>query len=116
MKTQTDSLTLQLLASQAGTMPPPVTPASRLKKKAAKTPASGLDLPSSVTPFETPSRPQSRQTTAMKRRGEHSDDAATPAKRRLTPSLGQRLRSVQSEYVLDAAGLSSSPIGSVLGH
>ncbi|KAK5119758.1 hypothetical protein LTR85_007334 [Meristemomyces frigidus] len=93
---QQTSLTQRLLASQADNMPPPATPASALRKKNAVTPASGLDLRPSMTPFQTPSRPRQPQ----KRR---FDDAQT------TPGSFKRLKSMQTQFLLDANGLPSSP-------
>lgn len=112
--TQAISLTQRLLASQADDMPPPATPASALRKRAgmesASAAASGLDYRMSMTPFQTPVRPRRGQSQPVKRklddleRGEPlSKDASTPG------STFKRLRSLQTQYVLDARGLPSSP-------
>ncbi|KAK3707913.1 hypothetical protein LTR37_011765 [Vermiconidia calcicola] len=103
LTTQPTLLTQQLMASRRGDMLPPTTPASRLKK-AVSTPGSGLDLRVSLTPFETPSRPRSRESQPLKRPQDDRKTAMTPAK---------RLKSVHSEFMLDAGGLSSSPANSV---
>ncbi|KAK3724805.1 hypothetical protein LTR37_000853 [Vermiconidia calcicola] len=103
LTTQPTLLTQQLMASRRGDMLPPTTPASRLKK-AVSTPGSGLDLRASLTPFETPSRPRSRQSQPLKRPQDEQNAAMTPAK---------RLKSVHSKFMLDAGGLSSSPANSV---
>ncbi|KAK4545923.1 hypothetical protein LTR36_002487 [Oleoguttula mirabilis] len=92
------TLTQRLLASQADNMPPPATPASALRKKNAMTPASGLDLRPSMTPFPTPSRPRQPQ-----KRQFDDGEAATPV------STYKRLKSMQTQYLLDANGLPSSP-------
>lgn len=58
------------------------------------TPASGLDQRASVTPFQTPVRRLTKRSF---------EEDATPA--------SKRLKSVQSQVVLNANGLSSSPAG-----
>lgn len=109
--TRPSMLTQRLLASQSKNMPPPATPASRMKRKEAQTPASGLDLRASLTPFETPSQSRDHQVRYPKRQREEDDEtASSPPKRIYTAaSAAKRLRSVQSKFVLDAGGLSSSP-------
>ena len=97
-------------------MPPPATPASQLKKNASKTPVSGLDLRASITPFETPSRPRRKQTLGPKRPQEDEDDERPSKKRCEGLGSEKRVRSVRSEFVLDAGGLPSSPAGPVLGY
>lgn len=95
--TQPTSLTQRLLASQSDNMPPPATPASALRKKNAVTPASGLDLRPSMTPYQTPSRPRQPQKRQL------DDDITTPV------STFKRLKSMQTRYLLDVNGLPSSP-------
>ena len=111
--TQKMPFTERLISSKLTDMAPPSTPASaKRKQKAAATPASGLDLPAATTPFETPSaRPRSRQLQTRKRSLGDDDRHDASMKRRATPgSAVRRLRSVQTEYILDAAGMPSSPI------
>jgi len=67
------------------------------------TPASGLDLRASMTPFQTPSRPRQ----SLKRPLNAQESSLSPA------SVNKRLRSVQTLFVLDANGLPSSPAGSM---
>ncbi|KAI6907450.1 hypothetical protein KC318_g9212 [Hortaea werneckii] len=83
-----------LFATQSGDMPPPATPASKLRKQNAMTPASGLDQRASLTPFQTPIRRLPKRSF---------EEEATPA--------SKRLKSVQTLGVLNANGLPSSPAG-----
>ncbi|KAK5174176.1 uncharacterized protein LTR77_001256 [Saxophila tyrrhenica] len=105
----------QRLVAKAGGMPPPVTPASQLRKrKAAQTPASGLDLRQSMTPYDTPPHLRTHLTRSSKRARLSGDEdevvAATPPKaRRRTTSSPARVKSVRTAVMLDAAGLPSSP-------
>lgn len=96
--TQLGSLTLRLFASQVDDMPPPATPTSRLRKKNAITPASGLDLRASMTPYQTPSRP-----APSHKRPQSVSETGTAA------FSSKRLKRVQTKVILDASGLSSSP-------
>ncbi|KAI7566359.1 hypothetical protein KC343_g4042 [Hortaea werneckii] len=95
-ETPVDQMALKqhLFAAQSSDMPPPATPASKLRKQKAMTPASGLDQRASVTPFQTPVRRLTKRSF---------EEDATPA--------SKRLKSVQSQVVLNANGLSSSPAG-----
>ncbi|GAB1738851.1 hypothetical protein NU219Hw_g3635t1 [Hortaea werneckii] len=86
------SLKQHLFATQSGDMPPPATPASKLRKQNAITPASGLDQRASLTPFQTPIRRLSKRSF---------EESTTPA--------SKRLKSVQTLGVLNANGLPSSP-------
>lgn len=79
-------------------MPPPATPASQLRKKNAITPASGLDLRASMTPYQTPSRP-----VPSRKRPQSNSETGT------APSASKRLKRVQTKVFLDASGISSSP-------
>ncbi|KAI7482037.1 hypothetical protein KC351_g6009 [Hortaea werneckii] len=88
------SLKQHLFATQSSDMPPPATPASKLRKHKAMTPASGLDQRASLTPFQTPIRRLSKRSL---------EEDATPA--------SKRLKSVQTKVVLNANGLPSSPAG-----
>ncbi|KAI7246101.1 hypothetical protein KC343_g7005 [Hortaea werneckii] len=88
------SLKQHLFATQSSDMPPPATPASKLRKQKAITPASGLDQRASVTPFQTPVRRLTKRSF---------EEDATPA--------SKRLKSVQTQVVLNANGLPSSPAG-----
>ncbi|KAI7538692.1 hypothetical protein KC331_g10198 [Hortaea werneckii] len=88
------SLKQHLFATQSGDMPPPATPASKLRKQNAMTPASGLDQRASLTPFQTPIRRLPKRSF---------EEEATPA--------SKRLKSVQTLGVLNANGLPSSPAG-----
>ncbi|KAI7277651.1 hypothetical protein KC345_g6496 [Hortaea werneckii] len=88
------SLKQHLFATQSSDMPPPATPASKLRKQKAMTPASGLDQRASLTPFQTPVRRLSKRSL---------EEDATPA--------SKRLKSVQTKVVLNANGLPSSPAG-----
>ncbi|KAK5131638.1 hypothetical protein LTR08_000765 [Meristemomyces frigidus] len=97
---QHSSLTQRLLAAQAKDMPPPATPASALRKRNAITPGSGLDQLPSMTPYQTPSRPRQPQKRSF------DDDEDTPG------SIFKRFKSVQTQYMLDANGLPSSPADS----
>ncbi|SMQ49166.1 unnamed protein product [Zymoseptoria tritici ST99CH_1A5] len=99
----------QLLALRSGAMPPPSTPASVFNKKhASATPADGLDLRPSMSPFTTPLR----VPTGKRGRDEDEEIFDTPAKRQAsTTPLYHRLKSVQSQYILNADGKSSSPAG-----
>ena len=90
-------------------MPPPVTPASKLKRE-TQTPNTGLDLRASMTPYETPSRRRSRVDQPIKRALEREKDDESPPKRQATPNSGKkRLESVTSAYMLDVAGISPIP-------
>jgi hypothetical protein len=113
-------LSRQLLAWRSNSMPPPATPASANRKKDAVTPASGLDLRESITPYKTPTRPPSKLVQPTKRTAdEEDDDDSPPAKVLLVRSSGRpargpsppTLRSITSQFVLNAKGLSSSPAG-----
>ncbi|KAI7182079.1 hypothetical protein KC316_g10017 [Hortaea werneckii] len=88
------SLKQHLFATQSGDMPPPATPASKLRKQNAMTPASGLDQQASLTPFQTPIRRLPKRSFR---------EEATPA--------SKRVKSVQTLGVLNANGLPSSPAG-----
>jgi hypothetical protein len=102
----------QQLKARSATMPPPTTPASQLRKrKAAKTPASGLDLRYSITPYRTPSR-VSQNTSgldngALAAAHDEDEDGTYDLDKDDWPS--KRVKSVHTSCMLDAAGLSSSP-------
>ncbi|TKA65004.1 hypothetical protein B0A55_09436, partial [Friedmanniomyces simplex] len=109
------SLTQRLLASQSSDMPPPATPVSQLRLRSAATPASGLDL-RAATPLKTPSRTHGLRSMTGKRSLDGALQGGSPAKRAATPSSTfGRMRSMQSRFVIDANGLSSSPGGSTYG-
>ena len=112
--TQPSNLTQRLLALQSTDMPPPATPASQLRKHRATTLAtSGLEARNLLGGFQTPSRPRSRQVQPQQKRAlaeEDTPEEAPSPKRRATPGSSTRhLRSLQSEFLLDAGGLPSSP-------
>lgn len=80
-------------------MPPPKTPASRLRKTVTPSTASGLDLAISRTPYRTPMR-----AGALSKRGREEDDVFSspseqPANR--TP-IYKRLKSIQTQLALNA--------------
>lgn len=105
-------VTKQLLAAQKAAMPPPATPAGRIKETAqtAGTADTDLDLPSSTVPFDTPSRPQSDQQRAKKRSRESGDDRDDSPKRH-SPEYSnvQRLASLNTPYMLDLGAISPAP-------
>lgn len=86
-------------------MPPPMTPASLLVNSTQTPSASALNLQVSVTPLESPSRARGERPTRTKRA--HESDAAD------TDEM-PRAKRVQTQFILDAGGLSSSPVPS--GH
>nr|POE74649.1 meiosis-specific protein hop1 [Quercus suber] len=93
-------------------MPPPTTPASTFRGRREKTvtSASGLDRSVSRTPFKTPSRSYSRVTRSQKRAWGQGESPEMPAKRQMRiASPAMYYGSVQSEMVLDASGMPSSP-------
>jgi hypothetical protein len=106
--TVTKPIGQQLQALRSGSMPPPSTPASVFnKKRNSATPGDGLDIRASMSPYTTPMR----MATGKRMRGDEEEgDIETPAKRHaaMTP-LFHRLKSVQSSYILNADGKSSSP-------
>lgn len=107
------SLDETLLAAQRRSMPPPATPASKLrpKKDDGATPGSTLDLRQPQLPFKTPSRTSSRQMQPSKRSLDQGEKVEMASKRQVTPrGYMAKYRSVQTELVLDASGLPSSPV------
>ena len=107
--TQKKSLGRQLLSSQASIMPPPKTPASGLRRDPTTSPSTGLDFRASMPTLETPSRAPSLRHQSSKRSRDEDAAIETSAKRHAGPSLRQRGQSSQSEFLLDASGLASSP-------
>ncbi|KAK0946654.1 hypothetical protein LTR29_001823 [Friedmanniomyces endolithicus] len=109
------SLSQRLLASQSNNMPPPATPASQLRLRNAITPASGLDLHAS-TPSRVQSRTHGLRSATRKRTLDDARLGGSPAKRTATPpSTFGRMKSMQSRFIIDANGLSSSPAGGPYG-
>lgn len=105
----TASLTQQLLGTQKNNMPPPMTPASKLKKN-AQTPGSGLDLRASMTPLHTPSHLRTRQAQPSKRVRAHDEDEESPPKRRACADpRKKRLQSVYTTFMLDTGNISPAP-------
>ncbi|KAK0338258.1 hypothetical protein LTR59_002932 [Friedmanniomyces endolithicus] len=104
------SLSQRLLASQSNDMPPPATPASQLRLRNAITPASGLDLRAS-TPSRIASRTYGLRSMTRKRTLDDARQGGSPAKRTATPPATTfgHIKSVQSRFIIDANGLSSSP-------
>lgn len=95
----------QLYAIRPTDMPEPATP--HQKKRGSATPASDLDLRSSMTPYETPVL---SHFPSRKRPSEDHTTSDTPAKRRSTRTpLPHRLKSIQTTLILKADGMSSSP-------
>ena len=110
--TEKKSFGHQPLVSQASIMPPPKTPAPRLRRKPTTPSTTGLDLRASVLPLDTPSRAPSLQNQKSKRGRDKDAITETPNKRSALPLAGQLRISGWSEFVLDAGGLASSPAAS----
>jgi hypothetical protein len=108
--THKKSLGQHLLASQTSIMPPPKTPASRLRRQSTTPSSTDLDLRASVLPLETPSHAPSLENQRFKRGRDEDAVVGTSSKRHAGPFSGQRGKSSQSEFILDAGGLASSPI------
>lgn len=96
---------------KANHMLPPATPAVQTRKrKPSQTPASGLDLHESTTPYQTPRlRPQYDRQVKCARTIDNDVIAATPPSRNRPGRSANCLRSVRTAFMLDANGLSSSP-------
>jgi hypothetical protein len=90
----------QLLAMRAKAMPPPATPSQSMQTKSA-TPLTSLDLRQSAAPFATPVR------IGPKRPFDDDGEEADGAKR---SAHTRRVKSIRSMQLLNANGLSSSPV------
>jgi hypothetical protein len=100
-------LSKRLNAHQAFKMPPPATPATHFMNVVATTPASGLDLRSSMTPYETPSRHRISSALPQKRKFEESVECQMQEKDGSGTKASKRHRSMQTRGIIDANGLSS---------
>lgn len=105
-KSVTDpSLSDRLADTSALKMPPPTTPASRLMRL-AQTSGTARDVSGSASPSETPSKTRNRPLSGVKRpRQEAAVDTDTAS----------RVKRVQTQFILDAGGLPSSPASSTYG-
>jgi len=73
-------------------------------------PSPDRNLRGSIDSLQTPTRLRSRQLRPQKRARDDNEEQAPTSKRRATPASNtKRLVSVQSEFVLNANGLPSSP-------
>jgi hypothetical protein len=91
----------QLLALRAKTMPPPATPVQSMRTKSA-TPLTSLNLRQSATSFATPVR--------LGQKRPFDDDADGDVDREKRSDQTRRVKSIQSTQLLNANGLSSSPV------